>query len=82
MKKWQWRLIDEYNRIEWGNLYKSPFDTPLTSVPITPVKKVSLIRKIWTWYDRIVSLTVYFTALAIGLYLMINIYLTADAVVK
>jgi hypothetical protein len=65
-----------------GGLYKSPYDPPPASVPITPVKKVSAIRKTWRWYDRIVSLTVYFTALAIGFYLMVNVYLPADAVVK
>jgi hypothetical protein len=81
MKNWQLRLIDEYNRIAWGSLYKSPFDPPRNSVPITPIKKVSL-REIWRWYDRIVPLTVYFTALAIGFYLMVNIYLTAEGIVK
>src|SRR5262245_36059684 len=53
-------FYDWYSRYqeggEWGSLYKSPFDPPPTSVPITPVKKFSL-RKIWNWYDLIVSLT-------------------------
>ena len=81
MKKWQLRLIDEYNRSEWGSLYKSPFDPPPTSVPIIPVKKFSL-RKIWSWYDLIVSLTLYFTALAIGIYLSVMIYLNSPEVMQ